>query len=193
MLLPVGKDQVLWHMTGMERNTKIHATKVYVAECANRHAQQRASEENTSPQVSVLASDVRQSLLKRNSIEGTFVNKKKSKTGRGKVYRTMHVGLGGKLQEAESIIAKENTDIPIDCSPPCGQEMPEENFQEVVLNTGLGLRRFHSCKGKIKKKRCPLPKDFAFHMQVLQIWKDQNTMEWHHVTAMFTSTLPCHV
>ena len=32
----------------------------------------------------------------------------------------MHVGFGGQLQEAKSIIAEENADAPIDCSPTCG-------------------------------------------------------------------------
>ena len=45
----------------------------------------------------------------------------------------MHVGLGRQPQEAKSILAEENADVPIDCSPSCGQGPPEENFLKVVL------------------------------------------------------------
>ena len=100
------------------------------------------------------------------SIKGTFVNKRKLKKGRGNVYKTMHVGLERQLQEAQLFLAEKNADVPIDCSPPCGQEPPEENFQEFVLLAGLGVIKCHSCKGEIKKKKCPPSKDLAFHMQV---------------------------
>ena len=40
----------------------------------------------------------------------------------------MYVGLGRQLKEA--ILAEE--DVPIDCSPPCTQELPEVNFLEVA-------------------------------------------------------------
>ena len=50
----------------------------------------------------------------------------------------MYVGLGRQLREAEVILAEE--DVPIDCSPPCTHELPEENFLEIVLLAALGLR-----------------------------------------------------
>ena len=41
-----------------DRNTQIHATKVYAAEFVNRNARCEASEENNSPQVFVPGSGV---------------------------------------------------------------------------------------------------------------------------------------
>ena len=57
----------------------------------------------------------------------------------------MHVGLERQLKETKGILAQE--DVPIDCSPPCTQEMPEENFPEVLLLAALGVRKCHGCKG----------------------------------------------
>ena len=92
----------------------------------------------------------------------------------------MHAGLGRQLHEVESIIAEEYTDAAIDCSPPCGQELPEENFTEVVLLAGLGVGKCHRYKGDILKRECEYGK-------TKKQWNDINIM------AMFTSTLPCHV
>ena len=61
----------------------------------------------------MLVSGVTHMPLTMKSIEGTFVNKKKSKKGRDEVYKTMHVDLGKQLQEAALIIAEENADVPI--------------------------------------------------------------------------------
>ena len=41
--------------------------------------------------------------------------------------KNMHVGLARQLKKAEAILAEE--DVPIDCSPPCTQELPEEISQ----------------------------------------------------------------
>ena len=76
------------------------------------------TEENNSPQVFVPASGVRHRAYKRKNIKGTFVNKNKWKKGRDNVYKTMHVGLGRQLQEAKLILADENPEVSIDCSPP---------------------------------------------------------------------------
>ena len=66
----------------------------------------------------------------------------------------MHVGLGRQLREAKAILAEE--DVPIDCSPPCTQELPEENFPDIVLLAALGIRKCHGCKGqKIQKSASP--------------------------------------
>ena len=124
----------------MDRSSQILATKAYVAEFTSKHVWQELTEENNNPQVFVPASGVRHRLMKRKHIERTFVNRKKLKKGRGNAYKTVHVGLRRQLQEAKLILADENADVPIDCSPPCGQELPEENFPEAVL-TGLGVRK----------------------------------------------------
>ena len=72
---------------------------------------------------------------------------KKLKKARANVYKTLYVGLGRQLQEVKSILADENADVPIDCSPPCGQELPE-SFLEAVLLVGFGVRKCHGCRGK---------------------------------------------
>ena len=56
----------------------------------------------------------------------------------------MHVGLGRQLKEVEAILTEE--DVPIDCSPPCTQELPEENFPEFILLAALAVRKCHGCK-----------------------------------------------
>ena len=53
------------------------------------------------------------------------------------MYRNIHVGLGRQLQEAKSILA-EDDDTPTESSPPSSQELPAENFPEVVLFSGTG-------------------------------------------------------
>ena len=73
-----------------DRGTQIHATKAYVTEFTNKHTWHEVAKENKNPQVFVLASSVRYMLLKRKSIEGTFVNKKELKKGRANVHKTMH-------------------------------------------------------------------------------------------------------
>ena len=70
--------------------------------------------------------------------------------------------------------------MPIDCSPPCTQEPPEENFPEVVLLATFNVRKGHSIKGQIIRKNCQPPKDVVFHMQALQIWKPYpQSTAWH--------------
>ena len=77
----------------------------------------------------------------------------------------MHVGLGRQLKEAKAILAEE--DVPIDCCPPCTQELPKENFPEVVLLATLGVRKCCGCKGQIMKKMASPPNSF-FCMQALE-------------------------
>ena len=156
----------------VDRSTQIYATKAYVAKFTNTCAQYRAAEQNNNPQIRMQASGVKHRPLKRKSIEWTFVHKNKLKKGRGNVYKIMHVCLGRQLQEAKLILADENADAPIDCSPPCGQEPPQKNFPEVIILAGLGVGKCHGCGGNLKKK-CSPQKDFEFHMQELCIWKDQ--------------------
>ena len=86
----------------------------------------------------------------KTGIEGTFCEKKKQK--KAAVNKNMHVGLGRQLKEAKAILAQE--DVLIDCSPPCTQEPPKENFLEVVLLDTLGVRKCYSCKGQIIRKNC---------------------------------------
>ena len=70
----------------------------------------------------------------------------KKKQKKAALNKNMHVGLGRQLKEAKAILTEE--DLPIDCSPPCTQELPEENFPEVVLLATLGIRKCHGCKSK---------------------------------------------
>ena len=129
--------------------------KAYAAEFSNKCTQQEVTEENTNPQVFVPESGVRLRPLKRKSgIEGKFVNKKLKK-GRANVYKTMHVGLGRQLKEAKAVLTEENENVPIDCSPTCGQEPPQENFPEVVLLAALGVQKWQDCKGEIFRAKCP--------------------------------------
>ena len=79
----------------------------------------------------------------------------------------MHVGLGRQLKETKAILAEENADVSIDCSPPCVQEPPEENFPEVVLLAALVVRKCHSSNGDILRMKCPPPTDLVFHRQAL--------------------------
>ena len=72
----------------------------------------------------------------------------------------MHVGLRRLLKEATAIPA--GKDVPIDCSPPCDQELSEENFPEVVLFATLGVRKCHGCKGQIIRKNCQPPQIWVF-------------------------------
>ena len=71
----------------------------------------------------------------------------------------MHVGLGRQLKEAKAILAEEH--VAIDCSPPFGEELPKENFLEVVLLAALDVRKCQGCKGEILRMKClPHPKRF---------------------------------
>ena len=67
------------------------------------------------------------------------------------------------MNETEAILAEKE----IDCSPPCSQVLPQENFPEVVLMAALGIRRCHGCKGPMLKQNCLPPKDLVFQMQAL--------------------------
>ena len=62
------------------RSTQICTVKAYTAEFSNRHTWWEAIQDNTNPQVFVLASGVRHRPLKtKTGIEGTFLHKKKLK------------------------------------------------------------------------------------------------------------------
>ena len=60
--------------------------------------------------------------------------------------KNIHIGLTHQIKEAEAILAEK--DLQNDCSPPCCQELPEENFQEIVLTAALGVRKCHGCNGQ---------------------------------------------
>ena len=60
--------------------------------------------------------------LQRGKVQKIHILEKKlSQERKEKVYRNTHAGLGRQLQEAESILAKEDNDIPIESSPPCAK------------------------------------------------------------------------
>ena len=87
----------------IDRNAKIHATKLTMLNSFNKKARQKAQEENNNPQVFVVGRGMQHKPSKRKSIKGSFGSKKKSNKRRGKVYVNIHIGLGKWLQEAESI------------------------------------------------------------------------------------------
>ena len=94
------------------RNIQICPAKTYTAEFCNQIARQEAREENNNPQVFVPGSGAWHRHSKMKSIEGTFVSKKKSNKGRGKVYRNIHLGFGKQLQEAELVLAQKILMLP---------------------------------------------------------------------------------
>ena len=81
--------------------------------------------------------------------------------------KNIHIGLRWSLKETEAILAEE--DVPIDCSPPCSQELPQENFPEAVLLAALGVQKCHGCKNEILEQYCLPPKVLVFQRQALQI------------------------
>ena len=91
----------------------------------------RRPEKKTILQVFVSSSGSHHRPSKRKSTEGSFLSKRKSKKARGKFHRYIHVSLGKELQEAESVLAQEDSHGPIDSSPPCGLELPENNLLKV--------------------------------------------------------------
>ena len=139
------------------KRANICAAKAYTTEFSNKNAHSVALEENANPQVFVPLGGARHRPARtRTCLESTFVQKKKEK--KSSVNKNMHVGLARQLKEAEAILAEE--DVPIDYSPPCTQELPVENFPEVVLLAALGIRKCHGCKGQIIKK-LPAPQRFG--------------------------------
>ena len=86
---------------------------------------------------------------------------------------------------------------PLTASPPCGQDLPEDNFPEVVLLACLNARKCHmAARGQIFKKEVPSPqKILHFHMQVhCKYGKDQKNKGmvptlWQHSLPLS----PCHV
>ena len=124
----------------------------------------------------------------KTGIEGTFVWKKKQKKAAVNVNKNMHVGLGKQLKEAKAVLAEE--DVPIDCSPPCTQEFPEENFSEVVLLATFGVRKCHGCKGQIIRKNCQPPKDSVFlhagpsNMEAKSTKYHLEPMLWQHLFSL---------
>ena len=141
----------------VNRATQMCTAKAYTAEFSNKNACSAAIEENAYPQVFVPLGGARHRPARtQTGLEGTFMQKKKKKQKKSSVNKNMQVGLGRQLKEAEAILAEEL--VPIDCSPPCTQELPEENFLEVVLLDALGVRKCHGCKGQIVKKIASPPK-----------------------------------
>ena len=144
--------------------TQICATKAYTTEFSNKNACSAALEENANPQVFVPLGGARHRPAKtKTGIEGTPVQKKKQK--KSSVNKNIHISLGRQLKEAKAILTEE--DVPIDCSPPCSQELPQENFSEVILLAALGVRRCHGCQEEILKQNCQPLEDLVFQMQAL--------------------------
>ena len=76
-------------------------------------------------------------------------------------------------------------DLQSDCSPPYSQELPQENFPEVVPMAAFSVRKCHGCKGPILKQNCLPPKDLVFCMQALQIWRSKGQKNGKDATEMF--------
>ena len=155
-----------------------------MAEFSNKYSHSKAIKENVNTQVFVPLGGARYKPVEtKTCIEGTFMHKKKQK--KADVTKNMHVGHRKQLQEAKAIIAQE--DVPIDCSPPCTQELPEEDFPEIVLLASLGVGKCHGCKGQIIRKNCQFLKGYIFCMQVLQIWIHK-VQSGNHITETFILT-----
>ena len=115
-----------------------------MADFSNKCACCEALEENANPQVFAQLGGARHRPVKtKTGIEGTYCKKKKQKKAAGN--KNFHVGLGRQLKETEAILADE--DVSVDCSPPCTQELSEENVLEVVRLATVGIRKCHGCKG----------------------------------------------
>ena len=84
----------------VNRITQICAAKDYTAKFCNKKVRQEAQDDNNYPLVLCLA------------------------VMHGTVYRNIHLDLGKQLQEAELILAQEDSDVPMDSSPLCGKEPP---------------------------------------------------------------------
>ena len=170
--------------------TQIGAAKAYTAEFNHKNAHSAALEENANPQVFVPSGGARHRPAKNKmGIEGTLAKKKKQK--KSSVNKNIHIGLTCQLKEAECVLVEK--DLQSDCSPPCSQELPQENFPEVVLMAALGVRKCYGCKGPILKQNCLLPKRFGFHMQALLIWKSKGQTEWQRCygNVYFHLTISC--
>ena len=158
-----GKDPCSLVYKRANITTQIHTAKAYAAEFRNKNACSAALEENANPQVFVPSNGARHRPAKtKTGIEGIFVQTKKQK--KSSVNKNIHTGLRQILKEAEDILAEK--DVSIDCSPPCSQELPQENFPEVVLLAALGVRKCYGYKKEILNKIASPPKDLVFCMQV---------------------------
>ena len=105
---------------------------------------------------------------------------------RANVYETMYVGLRRQYKEAKAILAEE--DVPIAFSPLCSQELPEENFPEVVLLVALGVRKCHSCKGEIISTKCPPQRIWFFACRHFKYGRTKKLRNGANVTAVFIFT-----
>ena len=100
--------------------------------------------------------------------------------------KNTHIGLRRQLEEAEAILAEE--DVPIGCSPPCSQELPQENFPEVVLLAAYGVRKCHGCKGEILKQNCQHPKIWFFTCGLFEYGDQRDKQNGKDATEMFIFT-----
>ena len=185
-----GKGPCSLTQEGENRAAQVCAAKTYATDFSNRNAHCAALEENGNPQVFVPSGHARHRPAKtKTGLEGTFVWKKKQK--KASVNKNMHVGPGRQLKKAEAILADE--DVSINYSPPCTQEIPEENFPEVVLLATLGVRNCHGCKGQIMKKIAS-PKDLVFFAcRLFEYWDWINKQSGKDVMEIFIFTWQYHV
>ena len=117
------KTKALWHVTELieilksvlQMHTLLNFVTKRLCWCLKR--------KKNYPQVFVPGSGVQYRPSKRKSIEGSFVSNTKSNKRRSKAYRNIHLGLDKQLQEAELILGQEDSDVPIDSSPPLWPRM----------------------------------------------------------------------
>ena len=98
----------------------------------------------------------------------------------------MHVGLKRQIREAEAILAMK--DVPIDCFPSCTQELPKENFLEVVLLATLDVRKCHGYKGQIIIKNDSPPKIWFFTCRLFKYGDQIHKQCGKDVTEIFIFT-----
>ena len=99
---------------------------------------------------------------------------KKKKQKKSSVNKNIHIGLRKQLKEADAIVAE--NDVPIDCSRPHSQELPQENFPQVVLLAALDVRKRHGCKREILKQKCLPPKIWSSTCRLFK-YGDQSDKE----------------
>ena len=127
--------------------------RAYAAEFNNNEARSAALQESTNLDIFIPSSGARHRPVKtKTSIQGKYIQTKKQK--KTTIKKTSHISLAHQITLAEGILTEEE----INSSPPCCQELHEDNVPEVVLMAGLDIRRYQGCRGEILKQHYQPPK-----------------------------------
>ena len=186
----MAKVHAHWLAKGADIATQICAAKAYATEFNNKNACFAALQKDASPQVIVPSSGARHRSAKtKTGIEGAFVQKKKQK--KSSVNKNIHIGLTQQLKEAECILAEK--DVPIDCSPPCSQELPQENFSDCSPGCFRCKKMSWHVRLKYWNKIVSPLKDLVFCMQAFWIWRLKGQPEWQRCygNVYFHLTISC--